>query len=276
MKRSISTTYYTLHILTFANKLSTISSNTIRRNETYCHMEPLKTQAIQTALTGDWNTAVSINQSILEEFPEDIDTLNRLAFAYASIGDLTQAKSYYQKVLALDAFNPIALRNLKRLSGGGSSLQAPVQMNNIFIEEPGKTKVVEIINVAEKKSLARLRAGENVLLQVKRMKIFVLDTQKQYLGMLPDDVGRRLYEFMNGGNEYEAYVKTIDNLRLIIFIKETKRSVKLKNQPSFPSFDKVKFSLSGSSRNTKSAQKILKKLQESEDDSDGDDDSESL
>lgn len=211
-------------------------------------MEPLKTQAIQTALTGDWNTAVTLNETILEEFPDDIDTINRLAFAYASIGNIKQAKTLYQKVLSLDAQNPIALRNLKRLNGGGAATNHAIQMNNIFIEEPGKTKVVEIINVAEKKLLAKLRAGEHVTLQVKRMKIFVLDGEKQYLGMLPDDVGRRLIEFINGGNEYEAYVKTINNLKLIVFIKETKRSAKFKNQPSFPSFDKTKFSLETSSK----------------------------
>lgn len=211
-------------------------------------MELKKTQAIQTALVGDWNAAVTINQTILEEFPDDIDTLNRLAFAYASIGNAKEAKSLYQKVLSLDVHNPIALRNLKRLNGGATSSNHPIQMNNIFIEEPGKTKVVELINVAEKKILAQLRAGEYVILQVKRMKTFVLDGQKQYIGMLPDDVGRRLIEFINGGNEYEAYVKTIDNLRLLIFIKETKRSARFKNQPSFPSFDKMRFSLEGQTK----------------------------
>lgn len=217
-------------------------------------MEPLKTQAIQTALTGDWNTAVTLNQSILEEFPDDIDTLNRLAYAYASIGNTKEAKSLYQKVLSLDAQNPIALRNLKRLSGGTTTNHS-APMNNIFIEEPGKTKVVDLINVAEKKLLARLRAGEHVHLQVKRQKIFVQDGEKQYLGMLPDDIGRRMIDFMNGGNEYVAYVKTIDNLRLTVFIKESKRSVHFKNQPSFPSFDKTKFSLDGQSGSTRQHRK---------------------
>lgn len=228
-------------------------------------MEPKKTQAIQTALTGDWNTAVSLNQTILEEFPDDIDTLNRLAFAYSSIGNVKQAKSLYQKVLALDSHNPIALRNLKRLNGGGSSATHPIQMNNIFIEEPGKTKVIELINVAEKKILSRLRAGEHITLQVKRKKIFSLDSQNQYLGMLPDDVGRRLLEFINGGNEYEAYVKTIDNLRLLVFIKETKRSTRFKNQPSFPSFDKTKFALD--SHGKTSTGKHTKQSHETEEDS---------
>jgi tetratricopeptide (TPR) repeat protein len=238
--------------LTFANKLSTISSNAFQVTEMLpFRMEPLKSQAIHTALTGDWNSAVSLNQTILQDFPDDIDTLNRLAFAYTSIGNSKEAKSLYQKVLLLDAQNPIALRNLKRLSGGSASGNYSMQMNNIFIEEPGKTKVIELINVAEKKLLGKLRAGEHVMLQVKRMKIFVLDGEKQYLGMLPDDIGRRLIEFINGGNEYEAYVKTIDNLRLIIFIKETKRSTRFKNQPSFPSFDKSRFSLESHGANGK-------------------------
>jgi hypothetical protein len=229
-------------------------------------MEPLKTQAIQTALLGDWNTAVSLNQTILEDFPNDIDTINRLAFAYASIGNLKEAKNLYQKVLLLDTQNPIALRNLKRLNGGVTASNHSIPMNNIFIEEPGKTKVVELINVAEKKLLVRLRAGEHVLLQVKRMKIFVLDGEKQYLGMLPDDIGRRLIEFISGGNEYEAFVKTIDNLKLLIFIKETKRSIRFKNQPSFPSFDKVRFSLEGhQGKSAKSTRQDADRDGESED-----------
>jgi tetratricopeptide (TPR) repeat protein len=236
-------------------------------------MEPLKLQAIQTALTGDWNTAVSLNQTILQDYPDDIDTLNRLAFAYASIGNSKEAKSLYQKVLTLDSQNPIALRNIKRLNGGASSVNHPIQMNNIFIEEPGKTKVIELINVAEKKLLAKLRAGEHVVLQVKRMKIYILDGEKQYLGMLPDDVGRRLIEFIGGGNAYEAYVKTIDNLRLIVFIKETKRSVRFKNQPSFPSFDKVKFSLEGNSNGGKMSRQP--KLDQDQDEDSGETDEES-
>jgi tetratricopeptide (TPR) repeat protein len=234
-------------------------------------MEPLKTQAIQTALTGDWNTAVSLNQTILQEYPDDIDTLNRLAFAYACIGNQKEAKSLYQKVLTLDAQNPIALRNLKRLSGGTTANHA-VPMNNIFIEEPGKTKVVELINVAEKKLLAQLRAGEHVHLHVKRQKIFVQDGEKQFLGMLPDDIGRRLIDFINGGNEYVAYVKTIDNLRLLVFIKESKRSPRFKNQPSFPSFDKTKFFLDGQG----SGKGAGKKHEEAQSDDDAGGEEESL
>lgn len=205
-------------------------------------MTPLKSQAIQTALKGDWNNAIIFNELILQEDENDIDTLNRLAFALMSTGNLKKAKTLYQKVLELDMKNPIALKNLRRLSDS-TCIKFNTPLNNLFIEEPGKTKVLEILNIADKKNISHLRSGEKLILCIKRMKIFVLDTENQYVGMLPDDVGRRLIKFMKGGNQYEAYIRTVNNNKISIFIRETKRVKRFKDQPSFPSTDKVKFSI---------------------------------
>lgn len=220
-------------------------------------MTPLKTQAIQTALTGDWENAITLNESLLSENPDDIDTMNRLAFAYSSISNVKEAKRIYQKVLLLDAQNPIALRNLKRLAGGNVSPSQPKPMSfshisTLFIEEPGKTKVIELLNIADKKVISPLRSGEEVFLSIKRMKVFVLDSQKQFIGMLPDDIGIRLIRFMNGGNVYEAFIKSVDNNKVIIFAREVKRTAKFKDQPSFTPTDKSKFTLtSKGSKNVK-------------------------
>ncbi|MEN9407951.1 MAG: hypothetical protein RLZZ455_1167 [Candidatus Parcubacteria bacterium] len=214
-------------------------------------MTSIKLQAIQTALNGDWQNAIELNTQILKETPEDIDALNRIGFAYASMGNLKLAKSSYQKVLALDAQNPIALKNLKKLSGhDGKTIPTIsfVQMNNIFIEEPGKTKVIELLNVADQKAIGKLRCGETIALQVKRMRLFVLDQEKQYIGMLPDDLSKRLIKFINGGNHYEAYVKTVNNHKVAIFIKETKRAARFRNQPSFATSDKSRFVLENTAR----------------------------
>lgn len=210
-------------------------------------MIPLKTQAVQTALQGDWQAAIILNQMLLEEDPEDIDALNRLAFAKASLGETKEAKNLYQKVLALDENNPIALKNIKRLldnspNPNGNTLQH-VQVSNVFIEEPGKTKVVELINTADKKVLTPLRNGEQLFLTIKRMKIFVYDYQKQYIGMLPHDLGHRLIKFITEGSQYEAYIKIVENTNVTVFIKEVKKAPKFKNQPSFLSIDKSKYSL---------------------------------
>src|SRR5256885_4200475 len=129
-------------------------------------MSSLKNQAIQTALLGDWSNAIALNQDILQEDPNDIDTLNRLAFAYLSMGNTKDAKAIYERVLALDMKNPIAIRNLKRLNDGET--KRTVTLNNLFIEEPGKTKVIELLNVADKKVITRLRSGEMISLRIKR------------------------------------------------------------------------------------------------------------
>lgn len=212
-------------------------------------MTPLKAQAIQTALIGDWQNAIQINQSILEENPDDIDTLNRLGFAFASSGNTKEAKNTYQKVLSLDNQNPIALRNLKRLNGSAGMQSSSTSVNQanistLFIEEPGKTKVIELLNIADKKVISPLRSGEQLSLSVKRMKIFVHDHNKQYIGMLPDDIGRRLIRFMEGGNEYDAYVKSVDNNHVTIFAREIKRAAQFANQPSFAPSDKSKLQIS--------------------------------
>lgn len=214
-------------------------------------MTPLKAQAIQTALMGDWQNAILLNQSILEESPEDIDTLNRLAFAYASKGDIKEAKDTYQKVLSLDNQNPIALRNMKKLSGSANNShnhQGIPQGNisTLFIEEPGKTKVIELINIADKKVITPLRTGEKVSLTTKRMKIFVYDHAKNYIGMLPDDIGRRLIRFIEGGNEYDACIKSVDSNRVIIFAREVKKAPEFETQPSFPSSEKSKLHITNS------------------------------
>lgn len=209
----------------------------------------LKTQAIYTALGGDWNTAISLNLELLKENPSDIETLNRLAFAYIVLGKTKDAKNIYQKVLKLDGQNPIALKNLKRLIGttdkkNGDSLKNRCfvgEINSIFIEETGKTKVIELINVADPKIISHLMIGELLALSIKRLKIFILDQRKQYIGMLPDDIGKRLIKFLKGGNRYQAFVKAVENHRVIIFIKEEARATRFKNQPSFyTSMEKTK------------------------------------
>jgi hypothetical protein len=204
-------------------------------------MTPLKSQAIQTALVGDWTTAVTINQQLLVENPNDIDTLNRLAFAFLSLGQIKDAKGLYEKVLSLDMKNPIAIRNLKRLNDTKTK-KSNIPLNNLFIEEPGKTKVIELLNVADKKVISHLRSGERIELRIKRSKIFAIDSENQYIGMLPDDICQRLIKFMNAGNQYEAYVRTVDSNRACIFVRETKRIKRFRDQPSFVSMEKTKLS----------------------------------
>lgn len=216
-------------------------------------MSSLKAQAIQTTLTGDWQSAITLNQKLLKEDPDDIEALNRLAFAFTILGKPKNAKSIYQKVLRIDSKNPIALKNLNRLDGLAKNPKAFSyrirDVSALFIEEGGKTKVIELINVADSKVVGLLRIGEPLILSIKRLKIFVLTSQNRYVGMLPDDIARRLIKFLKGGNAYEAYLRSVEQRKVTIFIKETKRSARFKNQPSFMPLGKNKIAFANPSKN---------------------------
>ena len=195
----------------------------------------LTNQAIQTALEGNWQEAIVINKSLIHENPEDVDALNRIALAYTIVGKIKEAKSAYQKVLALDPLHPIALRNLKRLKDKGLNITGGKMnscINNKFLEEPGKTKVVELVNIAQPTIVEALRTGQSLELSIKRLKIFALE-EEQYIGVLPDDIAKRLIKFMKNGCKYEAYVKSANQHKVTIFIKEVKKSSRYKDQPSF-------------------------------------------
>jgi len=197
----------------------------------------LKNQAIQTALHGNWQEAITMNKSLIAQNPEDIDALNRLALAYTITGKIKEAKSTYQKVIRVDPLNPIALRNLKKIKDKKFSLTANSSnscINNKFLEEPGKTKVVELVNIAQPKIVESLRTGQSLELSIKRLKIFALEGT-QYIGVLPDDIARRLIKFMKSGCKYEAYVKSSTQHKVTIFVKEVKKSTRYKDQPSFTS-----------------------------------------
>ena len=201
---------------------------------------PSRDIAIHYALENKWKEAHGENLRLLEIDPQDIDTLNRLAYALVRLSKFRKAKEYYQQVIKKDKTNPIALKNLKRLDtisrSGKNLLQNQsdgMRLQDVFIEEAGKTKTIDLKNVADKKTLSLLQPGNTVVLVVKRSKVFVQMTNKTYLGMLPDNVGMRMIPLTNGGNEYSACIKAFGDKFVTVFIKETKKMAKFKNQPSF-------------------------------------------
>ncbi len=208
-------------------------------------MKITSSQAIAATLSGDWDSAITLNKSLLEDNPKDVEALNRMALAYMITGKSKSAKETYQKVLEIDPLNSIAIKNLGKIKTDSSDKESDgftFQVNNIFLEETGKTKVVDLINVAQSEILLGLRTGQSVDLSVKRLKIFI-SHGKTYIGVLPDDIGKRLIKLIKGGNKYEVFVKSSANQSVTIFIRELKRSSKFKDQPSFLQVLETKLSI---------------------------------
>lgn len=199
----------------------------------------LEKQAIKTALEGKWEQSIKLNQKLLKEEPKNIPALNRLARAFWEKDELAKAKKTYQQVLSLDPYNPIAAKNLKRIvvSRKRKKIKLPAKkpsLRDLFLEEPGKTKVVKLVRLAAPKVLAELDSSDLVKLISKRRLISVVTSDDIYLGSVPEDLSQRLLVLIKGGNRYEAVIKAVDRQHLEIFIKEVYRSPKFHNQPSFP------------------------------------------
>src|SRR3989344_3614025 len=205
--------------------------------------QPLIAQAIKCALCQNWKEAIRLTLELLRQNEENIEALNRLAYAYLKTGNLPSSKSTYKKVLKINKYNPIAIKNLKWLSNltkhdihqDPSVSPTPT----IFLEEPGKTKIVILIDPAAARVLCNIASAQKVYLVLKKHRIEVRDGQDVYIGALPDDLSHRLTRFINTGNTYEAYIKNVERNNVSVFIREMKRGKKFGHLPSFSVYNNL-------------------------------------
>ncbi len=198
-------------------------------------------QAIQCAAHHRWAEAEKINRSIVKLDPRDVDAHNRLGKALWELGLLQEAQENYRRALELDPFNAIAKRNLARLE---SWLEAPVDVDaandvqhvpaDIFIAEPGKTKIVKALPVPGTRSQALPLAGDPLQLQQRGGVMRVLSRSGQALGQLTASLSQRLIYLMDSGNRYAAAVVGIQGRDLYVVIKETFQHPSQAGQHSFP------------------------------------------
>lgn len=196
-------------------------------------------QAIDAALDQRWEEALTINKKIIKLDPQNVDALNRQARAYMELGKANLAKKYYSQALKYDPYNPIAQKNLKimrsfKSNGQISSWNCKDRLSpSLFLQEPGKTKMVNLLNVAEPQKLSQAYCGMKVTMATKNRRVTIVDTNSNYLGVLPDDISHHLLRLTKGGNKYELFIKSISVNSLSVLIKETFRSKRFKNQSSF-------------------------------------------
>lgn len=205
-------------------------------------------QAIEAALNSRWDEALKLNKVIIKDDPQNIDALNRLARANFEIGRLNQAQKYYSLALKFDPYNPIAIKNLRIIKAFKKNGVTSPKANNhqssynghasqilssIFLQEPGRTKIVSLIKVAEPQKISRTYCGMPVDMIVKSRKLTVLNKEGIYLGVIPDDISFHLLKLIKGKNRYEVYIKAVKFNGLTVLIREVFRSKRFRNQPSF-------------------------------------------
>lgn len=199
-----------------------------------------KDDALTAAVQLRWEDAIQINLELLQETPDDSDTINRLAFAYSQTGNTLQALKEYKRVLTIDPYNLIAKKNIERLKSCATSKKKE-QSNGIifvapdrFLEEPGKTKIVDCVNIAPTNTIVQLHSGEELVFKSKKHGVELRrKCDNTYVGALPDDIAFRINHLISAGNTYCVHVKSMSKNCISVFIRELSRAKTLKNQPSF-------------------------------------------
>lgn len=200
----------------------------------------LETQAVDAAVNFDWKQAIDLNKRIIDKDKNNLAAYLRLGFAYLQIQKFDNAKKYYRKALKIQSNNTVAKENIERIKvlesrTGKKTKKVAVHLDpNLFLEVPGKTKSVVLVNLGQKHILAQLSIGQEVYLKPKKRKVEVRTKDLDYIGSLPDDLSRRLLVFLKGKSLYSVFIKEANLNRVTVFIREEKKGKKVQNYLSFP------------------------------------------
>lgn len=196
-------------------------------------------EAIALAKQSRWEEAVAVNKTLLEGFPTDVDAHNRLGRALMELGRFAEAKDAYAKALELAPNNPIAKKNLERLSllkakEGMPAGQQTAVSPEFFVWESSKSRVVRLYHLASRQILAKMTSGDQVFLKPRGKHLQVETAKKEVLGWVEPRYELRLLQLMKGGNKYDAAVVSVNGDSMKIIITEAYQHPKQAGKLSFP------------------------------------------
>jgi hypothetical protein len=196
--------------------------------------------AIALAMQSRWPEAVAVNRSLIDDFPGDLESYNRMGRALTELGRIDEAREAFRRVLEVSPHNTIARKNLDRLEQLGDNLprNQPThrRATRAFIGESGKTLVTSLVNVASPQTLARLTPGDDVNLELVGRRLNVTDEASgEEVGQVESKTASRIKRLMSGGNRYAATVKSVDDRAVTIIIREVYKHPSQAGIVSFPS-----------------------------------------
>jgi tetratricopeptide (TPR) repeat protein len=195
-------------------------------------------EAIDLAMQARWQEAVTINQAIVQDYPDDVDAFNRLGRAYMELGKYKLARGAYENAVKLDPYNAIAGRNIRRLNDIKDTGPAEAETGRVepqqFIEEIGKAGVVTLIELAPKEKRAAVVAGDRVVLKVSGSILTVETGRGDYIGRVDLKHAQRIARLMLGGNKYSGTVVRSTADGMTVMVRETFQHPSQVGKLSFP------------------------------------------
>jgi tetratricopeptide (TPR) repeat protein len=195
-------------------------------------------KAIQLAMQNRWSEASEVNRQIVELFPDDVDSYNRLGKALMELGQYPESRDAYREAARLDPSNTIAARNLQRLEqlteGDGEATPPTPVDPRLFIEEAGKTAVTVLTDLASRTVLVRLTAGDQLNIEIDGNVVKMVDQTGEVIGLVEPKLAQRIVRLVQMGNKFSAAVTAADDQSVRVIIREVYRDPSMGNRASFP------------------------------------------
>jgi tetratricopeptide (TPR) repeat protein len=195
-------------------------------------------KAIQLAMQNRWSEASEVNRQIIELFPDDVDSHNRLGKALMELGQYPESRDAYRQAARLDPSNTIAARNLQRLEqlteGDGEATPPTPVDPRLFIEEAGKTAVTALTDLAGRPVLVRLTAGDPLAIEQDGNIVKMADHTGEVVGLVEPKLAQRIVRLTEMGNKFSAAVTAADDQSVRVIIREVYRDPSMGNRASFP------------------------------------------
>ncbi len=194
--------------------------------------------AIAHALARRWEPAAAENRQLLVEQPNDLEAANRLGKALTELGDVKAAMAAYTRSLEIDAGNPIARKNLAKLETTPATAKKSRKAageairTDTLIDESGKSALLRL-QKPNSRGLKRLSPGDPVQLEPNEHGVNVRSSTRALLGHLDPRAGQRLQRLIEGGNRYEASIRSIGEDGVTISVHETYRDPSQLDEASF-------------------------------------------
>jgi hypothetical protein len=191
-------------------------------------------EAVELAMGGRWEEAVALNREVIATSPSDLGAYNRLGKALLELGDPQAARGAFEHSLSLDPSNPIARKNIERLSDGTACGGSAPLSHKMFIGETGKSAQVALLGCATDSARPYLVPGSSVELRVHSSNLVAYSAQGLYVGIVPPRVGHRLAALMEGGNRYDGAVVHSSGATVSVVLHESYQHPSLRSKTSFP------------------------------------------
>ena len=197
------------------------------------------------AVEGRWEEAIQANREILENFPRDVEAMNRIGKALTELGRFDEALETFQAALSLEPQNAIAQRNASRLeqtiafgmteqAAPASAIPAAEVKSGIFIEEVGKTYVTDLVRPGPDILFTGVAPADEVKLVIQGNEVEVHDRDGRRLGQLEPRIARRLVQLAESGNRFKAYVVALTGNTVRVILREVFRNPEARSRISFP------------------------------------------